>query len=237
MLLELSPEACFGLEREQHIVATTTVVSYGRQLAYIGMVLTHPDYRRLGFARRLMRHALAYVRECGIVTVKLDATDAGRPLYEALGFRSEQAIERWIRRGGAASHDCIAPSAAVDLPEIDMEACGYDRSTLIHRLGTRSYRVSDSSAYVLCRPGRLNAYLGPCVAQSPSDARRGIASVLQTAATAGWYWDLFPNNTHAAKIATEFGFTRDRLLTRMVLGPDWRGREEWIYAIAGFELG
>jgi hypothetical protein len=62
-------------------------------------------------------------------------------------------------------------------------------------------------------------------------------TALQTAPSAGWYWDLLPQNTDAMGIAIEFGFTRERRLTRMVLGPDLRGREEWIYAIAGFELG
>jgi GNAT superfamily N-acetyltransferase len=49
-------------------------------LAWVGMVLTHPEYRRRGFARRLISHALEYARERGVMTLKLDATSAGRRL-------------------------------------------------------------------------------------------------------------------------------------------------------------
>ena len=31
--------------------------------------------------------------------MKLDATDQGQPLYEKMGFRTEEAVERWTRPG------------------------------------------------------------------------------------------------------------------------------------------
>lgn len=45
-VFRLAPQACFGLERDGEIVATTTAVSYGRKLGWIGMVLTDPAHRR-----------------------------------------------------------------------------------------------------------------------------------------------------------------------------------------------
>lgn len=55
--------------------------------AQILNVYTDPAHRRRGVARRLMEAMLAWCREQGYATVSLHATDAGRPLYEALGFR------------------------------------------------------------------------------------------------------------------------------------------------------
>ena len=77
-------------------------------------------------------------------------------------------------------------------------------------------------------------YIGPCISRSADFARRSI----QTCAAEESYWDLLPQNQSGPKeLATELGFTPQRKLVRMVRGRDLRGREDWIYAIAGFELG
>ncbi len=42
-LLRLDPQGCFCIEIDDRIVATTTLLCYGRRLAWIGMVLTRPE--------------------------------------------------------------------------------------------------------------------------------------------------------------------------------------------------
>src|SRR5258707_12869836 len=103
MLVSLDPEGCLAIEVDNSVVATTTLLCHGERIAWLGMVLTHPHYRRKGFARRLIAHALERARLLGVPTVKLDATDEGRPLNETLGFRGEQPIERWMRPGAGSS--------------------------------------------------------------------------------------------------------------------------------------
>lgn len=49
-------------------------------------VYTRPENRRMGLARRLMDAALAWCRANGIRAVILHSSDAGRPLYESMGF-------------------------------------------------------------------------------------------------------------------------------------------------------
>ena len=92
-------------------------------------------------------------------------------------------------------------------------------------------------SYLFTRPGRQTAYLGPCVCDAPETARTLIERALQTAGSSGWSWDLLPNNANAVAIAQNLGFTPRRHLLRMVRGKDLRGKEDAIYAIAGFELG
>jgi predicted GNAT family acetyltransferase len=84
MLIDLAPEGCLAMEVDGELAATTTLLSYGRRLAWIGMVLTKLQYRGRGFARRLLTQALAQADQMGIETVKLDATDQGKPIYENL---------------------------------------------------------------------------------------------------------------------------------------------------------
>ena len=60
-------------------------VGDGRQ-ALVVNVYTEPGYRRCGIARRLMREIIDWAQAEGIARVNLHASDAGRPLYESLGF-------------------------------------------------------------------------------------------------------------------------------------------------------
>jgi GNAT superfamily N-acetyltransferase len=48
---------------------------------------TERGHRRQGLARALMAAMIAWCREEGFTVVTLDASDDGRPLYEAMGFR------------------------------------------------------------------------------------------------------------------------------------------------------
>ncbi len=53
---------------------------------FIGDVYTRPGYRGRGYAKRLSQHVLAWLQARGVRMVRLLASEAGRPLYEALGF-------------------------------------------------------------------------------------------------------------------------------------------------------
>ncbi|MEJ7608085.1 MAG: hypothetical protein WKF37_17910 [Bryobacteraceae bacterium] len=41
-VLRLQPDGCFGIEMEGRLAASASVVCYGSELAWIGMVLTLP---------------------------------------------------------------------------------------------------------------------------------------------------------------------------------------------------
>jgi len=49
-------------------------------------VYIEPTWRRRGIAEAMMREILAWAPAHGIVRVSLHASDAGRPLYERMGF-------------------------------------------------------------------------------------------------------------------------------------------------------
>src|SRR5436309_3689849 len=101
MLIGLEPHNCFAVEADGRLVSTTTLLCYSQRLAWIGMVLTSANYRGRGFARRLLAAALDRADSLGIETVKLDATDDGKPIYEKFGFNAEQPVERWTRTASA----------------------------------------------------------------------------------------------------------------------------------------
>jgi len=93
--LSMEPEGCFLAEWDGAPAGTATTVVYGTDLAWIGMVLVHPDYRRRGIGGRLLLKCIEYLQVRGVRCIKLDATPQGRPVYEKLGFRDEWTMRRW----------------------------------------------------------------------------------------------------------------------------------------------
>ena len=239
MLIRLDPKGCFGVEVEGRLVATTTLLCYGQALAWVGMVLTRIEWRGRGFARRLLTTALARADHLGIATVKLDATQQGQPVYEKLGFRGEQLVERWLRDGSSQVAEKTAPQKTLSRAylDLDSDAFGSDRSELLGELEKRSASFSTAEAYLFSRPGRVSDYIGPCVAKNHDAAQTLIASRVRQSSSKSWFWDVLSQNLDAISVAQELGFKPQRQLLRMVRGKELNGRDSLIYAIAGFELG
>jgi len=236
-LIDLAPESCLGIELNGELAATTTLLCYGIKLAWVGMVLTKIKFRGQGYARRLLSEALKLAGQMNIETVKLDATDQGKTLYEKLGFRAEQPVERWMRPGTGNSIESHGPDSFLsELLDIDQEAFAADRSRFLNKLAKRNSVVMDGRSYLLTRSGRQMAYLGPCVSENASVARSLITRCAQ-GTTSALSWDLLKLNRDSEVIAKDLGFTPQRCLTRMARGRDLRGREESIYALGGFEFG
>jgi len=244
-IMRLAPGGCRCVDDSGKIVATTTLLPFGTELAWIGMVLTRPEYRRQGFARRLIEDAIASARRLGIGTLKLDATDQGRPLYQALGFVPEQTIERWGRdrdrtvvlkkEEGGYRRTSAVPAVDYWFSE-DTAAFGVSRTELLKALSGSGPCSTAPGGYALSRAGRTARYLGPCVASSVVEAQELIAAHLQESEV-HWFWDLLPSNKGAVHSAEQFGFSRQRVLWRMRRGEALQNNNSMVYAIAGFELG
>ena len=62
---------------------------------YVMNVYVRPDFRRQGVARKIMIAVLDWCKAHNVLIVSLHASDAGRPMYEGLGFEAtnEMRIE------------------------------------------------------------------------------------------------------------------------------------------------
>jgi GNAT superfamily N-acetyltransferase len=227
LVIEMNPAGCFAVECDGQLVATTSTIRYGTELAWVGMVLTHPEYRRRGYARTLMEHALDHLSD--VATVKLDATEMGRPLYKKLGFVDECATERWVRPAQPSPPACSTePRPQGAEPLLDREAFGADRSALLARLA-QFESASLQDAFAMGRADRF----GPCVSRSREAAEQLAHWFLARHPNEELLWDLFPENN----LAEPLGFTLSRRLTRMTRGRTLTGDNSLIYAGAGFEFG
>jgi len=239
-VIELEPEGCFCMERDGRLVATATSTCYGRELAWIGMVLTMPEYRGQGMAGRLMRRTLEFLDGRQARWVKLDATAMGSPLYRKVGFVDECAVERWVRAPAPVSPRAL-PGYRPDFA-MDLGVFGADRSRLLSRLAKVESASLPGSGYAMGRPGANTAYFGPCIALNVETAQALLEWFLARHNGEPVTWDLLPDNRKAVELAWRFGFERARELVRMAragtVAPQALSTGLLqTYAIAGFEFG
>lgn len=224
-LMRCSPESCFGMEDPSgQLAATTTAVLYAGGLAWIGMVLTDPEFRGRGYATSLLRHALSWLDERGAVTTKLDATAEGEPIYRKLGFETEAPIERWRRDPGPLDAFPVAPGRV-----------NYAGSVRHAKEIPTENHVECAEAWAGGRPGSNAWYFGPCYGTSEEAVEQVSRAVLAPHSGKTAFWDLLTGHP-AASIASRLGFVSFRSLRRMYRGaPSPTPRD--VYAIAGFEWG
>ena len=131
------------------VVGTAFCTPFGTDLAAVNMIIVEAGMRGSGLGRRLMNEVMAFAGER---TLRLVATEAGRPLYEKLGF---------VAAGEIVQHQGIAPEAVGPEPAADWAgpgrcagdrragpaAFGADRGALVARM------LAEGRAAVLRRRG------------------------------------------------------------------------------------
>ncbi|UQA59337.1 GNAT family N-acetyltransferase [Polyangium aurulentum] len=76
-----------GFVNGQPVSCSVTAPVDGR--LYVSWVATHPEHRRKGYAEAVMRRSIDVAAAAtGLRRTVLHATEAGRPMYEAMGYRS-----------------------------------------------------------------------------------------------------------------------------------------------------
>jgi len=247
-LLKLEPQGCFGAIIDGRLVGTTTTTTYGDELAWIGMVLVHPESRRRGIASQLMATALDYLRE-KVAIVKLDATALGKPVYEKLGFRVESRVERWkgvgISTSSGGAPGTIDDSTSRELFDLDRRAFTCDRSELVAALiddaAARPALVRSQegslTGYALARSGTNADYVGPVVANSSDQIDALLDSILNELKGRRVYIDFNTDSVADSRLLANRGFIKERDLIRMCSGMPSKSTSPLVFAIAGPEIG
>jgi GNAT superfamily N-acetyltransferase len=248
-LLRLSPHGCFAAYYARKLIGTVTVMTYGRDLAWIGMMLVAQEYRGRGFGTQLMRASLDYCQRSRIATVKLDATPAGRRLYESLGFAPESKLERWQGAGRSRTQhppeSFGADKVRLSVYELDDQAFYAPRRELLNSLLQDCHvepalQIDNSTqslrGYALARGGARASYVGPIVAVERSLAISLLDSILRRLA-GEVFLDVRIGTADIVVSLIERGFVKQRNLTRMSLGQQTTAPSGLVFAIAGPELG
>lgn len=244
--LHFEPQGCFVAELDECPVGTTTTCVLG-QVAWIAMVLVEIDVRGQGIGTQLLRHALDYLDARQVPTVRLDATPAGRAVYEKLGFMAEYELARYE---GVASH-CATPHIVAettpptypDIVEFDKKMTGTDRQKMLIKLFDefpQDLRILQRhgviEGYAVTRPGANAIQVGPCVATLDAGPAL-LHDALNRCAGKPVFVDMPVSNAPAVKIAESSQLRIQRRFTRMYRGKRVSDRIEALWTTSSPEKG
>jgi GNAT superfamily N-acetyltransferase len=245
--LEGSPQGCFAAEIEGKLVGTAATIVYEQRFAWIGMVLVDPEFRGRGIGTRLLERTVEHLDGIGIATMKLDATPAGRPIYQKLGFEDEYEIERWLlKRPVPEPARPPRPLPVSDaVLQLDREIFGADRGSLLRSLAAESPDFAMATehdgkivGYTFGRRGTLADHLGPWMARDEETAAGLLDEFLRRSRHETVFVDALKDRRFAGEMLLAREFKVSRPLTRMVRGPNRHpGRPDLLCAILGPEFG
>jgi predicted N-acetyltransferase YhbS len=233
--LEYSPSHLFVAEDRGRIVGTGIATAH-RRVGWVGTIFVASDRRQEGLGGRLTRTVIDDLESRGCRTLVLIATDAGRPLYERLGFELQVAHVRFTAPGLAAADpdDAIRGFESRMLPELvalDRLATGEDRSILVERLAgpaTTSVVIGDGTvrAFVIRAPWGGVSLMAP----DPDDAIRLLDWRRRTADPGHPVYAGLPDTGDERRaLLLSHGWTPAGAGTRMIRGDplDWHPGSIW----------
>ncbi|MEA2608603.1 MAG: hypothetical protein QOJ75_846 [Chloroflexota bacterium] len=226
----------FVAEVDGAIVGTGVATANGT-VGWIGTIWVDRDWRRRGLGRALTIATMEAAEAAGCRTLVLVATDAGRPLYEGLGFE----VQTWYRileapglDGGQAVAGARAfrPSDMPAMGALDLAATGEDRGHLLEAFAATGTTICQDRA-----DGTLGGFAvrapwggGATIAPDPDDAlailmARRLAAGPAKRVRAG----LLADNAAGIELLTTTGWTDAWQAPRLIRGPmpDWNPDAIW----------
>jgi len=239
----------YAAVQANHLMATIATVRYGRQFGWIGMVLVNPDAQGRGIGSVMVTKAIDTLSD--MPAVRLDATPAGRVLYQKYGFVDEYPLTRMEAMAVNVGHGprtIVRPMTRGELPAVvamDHDIFGAPRAELLEWMydGAPDFafvaeRHGNLSGYLLGRHGHQFEHVGPLVADDGSVAMEMTKACLAHHRDRALVIDTPHHDERWIRFLEHVGFRPQRGFVRMSRGrPGPFGRPDQQFAVLGPEFG
>ena len=251
ILIRGSQNICFAAIAGNQLVGTATAINYANIVSWIGMILVDKKFRGQGISKLLLKSLFDELKTDK--SIKLDATPAGQPVYEKLGFVDEYTISRMVNSSftGLPNLDFKTTSQQIQtkdtqkIVEFDKQVFGADRKqliqTLINNFPEKSWVLKDGDkivGFALGRQGNKHHQIGPVSAMSVLTTKQLISNALQSLKGESIVIDILDDKPELQLWLKSIGFEKRRYFTRMFLKNNKSpGEVNSQFIIAGPEFG
>jgi ribosomal protein S18 acetylase RimI-like enzyme len=251
LLFENPMNTCLVAEHHNKIAGTATALNHSNEVAWIGMVVVDKSLRGQGVGKMLLTHIIDNLKQ--IKSIKLDATPAGQPLYENLGFKEEHLIFRmtnasvksflWKDPYNEPEH--IDKDSFTEVLKLDKSIFGADRTYLLQSLlqnyPGKAFLLKQNhklEGYIFGRDGIRFNYIGPVFSLSSESARILISKALESINNQPIVLDILADKEDLIKWLETIGFEKQRHFVRMYMKSNaFHGVVSNQYLISGPEFG
>ncbi len=161
------PQGCLVKRIKTVPVAFITTLRY-RRSGWIGNLLVRPEQRRQGIGAELMKKAVEALKDAGVETIWLTASPLGKPLYEKLGFKEIDRIDRWIGENFTVTPPPGRQEISDDMVTLDATGWGDRRELLLTSLGVEGNAIKGEDAFMITRTVSGAQQIGPLAGTAPA---------------------------------------------------------------------
>ncbi len=230
------------------VAATVATLRFEDRFSWISMLLVAPEVRGRGIGTALLMEGLRVLD--GVGCVRLDATPAGKQVYDKCGFEDEYPLARMraerVSVGAADGARQMTERDFEGVLRLDRDVFGADRRVVLGHLRESAPEyawVTESSGgeiagFALGRHGVRAEHVGPVVARDVEMSWALTSACVSAQSEKAWLLDATEHCGAWTCRLEAAGFRRERPFMRMFRGkrPEW-GRPEAQFAIAGPEFG
>jgi len=251
LLIESPQNVCLVAEYNKKIIGTTTAMNYANQIAWIGMVLVAKESRGQGVSKLLLTNILKKLES--FESIKLDATPAGKQVYQKFDFKDEYLITRVVTGSmtNLSFEDDTTLAESIRLKDIeeivalDEHVFGTNRrqpiESLINRYPHKAWllkRNNSIAGFALGRDGNKYHQVGPVCGSTINDVKMLIGRGLKELIYQPVVIDVLSEKEDLISWLHSIGFTMQRHFVRMYKKENlFPGIVNKQYLICGPEFG
>jgi ribosomal protein S18 acetylase RimI-like enzyme len=243
----IQPDGWFLAFQHARPVGMVGATNY-KAFAHVGFMAVHPEAQRQGIGLALMQHVLAWLDQQGLPLVVLDASKAGQPLYEKLGFAAYDdtlVVQCSGHMPATERPPQVQTVSAQELDELirgDTAVFGADRGRVLQALWQTSperalllrNELGQVTGYLFAQKGRI----GPWVMHQAEGAEALLRAASALPYAGGVSVTVPAENLEAVALLKRYGFEKVRTNRHMSRGSGpLPGQREKVYGQTSLAVG